>query len=61
METLLAAPFSYPLSAVIKARVAAHNQNGWGLVSDPNVSGITAKTKPIAMLPGTRGVETTEK
>jgi len=25
METLLQAPFSYPLSAVIKARVTAHN------------------------------------
>ena len=61
METLLQAPFSYPLSAVIKARVAAHNMNGWGLVSDPNVSGVTAKTKPIAMLPVTRGIETTEK
>lgn len=61
METLLAEPFKYQLSNVVKARVTAHNQNGWGLVSNPNTSGITVKTKPAAMLPGTRDMVTTEK
>lgn len=61
METLLAAQFGYPLSATIKARVTAKNQNGWGLVSDSNTAGAIAKTKSQPMLPVTRGEETTEK
>lgn len=61
METLISAPYGYALSATIKARVTANNQNGWSLVSDSNVVGAIAKTKPSSMLPVIRGEETTEK
>lgn len=61
METLIADPYSYPLSATIKTRVAARNQNGWSLVSSSNTVGAMSKTKPSAMLPVIRGEETTEK
>jgi len=61
METLISATYGYVLSATIKARVASRNQNGWSLVSDNNIVGAIAKTKSSAMLPVTRGEETTER
>ena len=46
METLLAAPFGYTLNTVIKVRVSAANQNGWGLISNTNTAGAVGRTKP---------------
>jgi len=61
METLLSNSFGYILDQVIKVRVTAQNQNGWGLPSTANTVGATAKTKPIAMIAPTRGEDTTER
>lgn len=60
METLLAVPFGYTLNQVIAVRVSAKNDNGWGLPSVANTVGAVARTLPSAMIPATRGDDTTE-
>jgi hypothetical protein len=59
MLSLLAAPYSYTLGALVVVRVAAENEKGWGLVSGENTAGATATTLPAQASAPTRGDATT--
>ena len=55
MSTLTSAPYSYPKSAVIKAKARAANVNGFGTQSTANTAGATAETVPVAVSTPTSG------
>lgn len=46
MSTLRASPFILPIFADIKAKIRAHNSNGWSDFSDPSTVFVTVKTEP---------------
>lgn len=46
MNTLTSAPYSLSLNTLIRAKVRAHNTNGYGSYSQPNIVGEVALTVP---------------
>jgi len=49
MSTLTSAPFSLPYNSLIQVKIRAHNVNGYGEYSQPNIIGEVALTKPDVM------------